>query len=435
MSFAPVRHLGRHIGIVAPAIVVILSVACRGDSSTAPSVAPAALTQLPRPLSAVEQQLVTSSNGFAFSLFRDVDSSAGPDSNVFISPLSASMALGMTAVGAAGPTLDSMRAVLGYRGLPVSQMADAYHSLITLLGSLDPAVDFRIANAIWYDHSLDVLPSFVSTAQSDFGAPVTAEDFSNPALTATINNWVNANTAGKIPTLINGPLSVYSVMFLADAMYFHGLWTQQFDVQRTRDTLFTTSSGATVPVQLMHVETSAPLYSTPRYTAVDLSYGRNAYVMTVIVPATGVSLDSVIIALRNGEWSTLSNALDMSSGTTQVQVDLPKFTLTWGDTLNAPLKALGMGIAFDDTADFSNMATLAPNQRLKISTVFQKTFVDVDETGTTAAAATGVGIVITALPVSPPVVRADHPFVYVVRERLSGTVLFVGAFRHPPPQS
>lgn len=136
------------------AIAVTLSVACAGDSPTAPSTPPAALTQLPRPLSATEQRLVDGSNGFAFSLLSAVDSLAGPDSNVCISPLSASMALGMTATGAAGTTLDSMRAVLGYRDLPVSRMAASYQSLITLLRSLDRGVDFRIANAIWYDPSL-----------------------------------------------------------------------------------------------------------------------------------------------------------------------------------------------------------------------------------------------------------------------------------------
>jgi serpin B len=155
-------------------------------------------------------------------------------------------------------------------------------------------------------------------------------------------------------------------MFLAAAIYFHGAWTQQFDSRWTRDTLFTTRTGRTVPVRLMHVETSA--------------------------------------------------------------VDLPKFRLTWSDWLNTPLTTLGMGIAFSDAADFSNIAS---GQRLKISTVQQKTFVDVDEQGTTAAAVTGVGIIPTFVHV-PLSVRADHPFVYVLRERLSGTILFVGAFAHPP---
>jgi serine protease inhibitor len=424
-SLYRLRHMTRAI---VPAIALIASVACHGDTSTAPSAPPVALTALPRALSISEQQIISGSNNFAFSLFRAVDSAAGPDSNVFISPLSASMALGMTAAGAAGTTLDAMQTVLGYPNLPVSQMADSYHSLITLLQSLDPSVDFRIANAIWYDHTLAVLPSFLSTAQSDFDAPVTPEDFTNPSTETAINNWVNSATNGKIPSILSAPIPPSWVMFLANAIYFHGSWTQQFDSTLTRDTLFTTRTGATAPVQLMHLETSARIHTTPSYTAVDLPYGRDAYTMTVIVPATGISLDSLIITLRNGEWPTLSHALDTSSRTIDVAIALPKFTLTWGDQLNAPLEALGMSQAFGPDADFSNISS---SQSLQISTVVQKTYVDVDEEGTTAAAVTGVGIIETVAPVAIPV-RADHPFVYVLRERLSGTILFVGAFAHPP---
>jgi serpin B len=150
--------------------------------------------------------------------------------------------------------------------------------------------------------------------------------------------------------------------------------------------------------------------------------------MTVIVPAAGVPLDSIIIALRDGEWSTLSHALDSSSGEARAQVALPKFNLHWGDALNTPLQTLGMGIAFSDAADFTNMVS-AP--QLQISSVRQKTFINVDEEGTTAAAVTSVGMVPTAA-VIPVEVRADHPFVYVLRERLSNTILFIGAFARPP---
>jgi serpin B len=153
--------------------------------------------------------------------------------------------------------------------------------------------------------------------------------------------------------------------------------------------------------------------------------------MTVIVPAAGVPLDSIIIALRNGEWETLSHALDSSSGEARAQVALPKFSLRWGDRLNAPLQTLGMGIAFSDAANFTNMVSAPPP--LQISSVRQKTFINVDEEGTTAAAVSSVGIVPTAA-VIPVEVRADHPFVYVLRERLSNTILFIGAFARPPEE-
>jgi serine protease inhibitor len=389
--------------------------------------APSQLTRLPRPLSADEQQIVAGSNDFAFGLFGTIVAGAGPDSNVFVSPLSASMALGMAASGAAGTTLDSMRSVLGFAGMPVADMAGAYHSLIDLLLSLDPSVDFRIANALWYEQSFSVLPSFLTTATTDFDARVTAADFADPATVSAINHWVDSSTAGRIPTLLDG-IPSHTVMYLLNAIYFHGSWTQEFDPRKTRDTLFTTPTGAADPVALMHMETTARVAYGPGFTAADLGYGRGAYVMTLILPTAGVSLDSTTRALRGGAWSAVSHTLDESGVAGPVDVALPKFTLGWGDSLIAPLTALGMGVAFRDSANFSNMSHV---DGLVINQVVQKTFVQVDEAGTTAAAATGVGIGVTVAP-AVVVLRADRPFIYLIRERLSGTILFVGAFCHPP---
>lgn len=420
-----------YVRCLAAVISITIAAACSGDTATSPGVAaPSVLTQLPRQLSATEQQLANSSNSFAFALFHAVDSAAGPDSNVIMSPLSASMALGMTAVGASGMTLDSMQAVLGYNGFTASQMADSYHSLITLLTALDTAVAFQISNAIWYDHSVTLVPSFTSAARSDFAAPVTAANFGSSATADAINHWVDSSTHGKITSLVDG-IPPDMIVFLANAIYFHGSWRQQFDAARTRDTLFTTRTNAKVSVPMMHAQLQTRASVTSQYTAVDLPYGRDAYAMTVIVPANGVSLASVVTALRDGGWSTLAAALDANPGATRVDVALPKFTVAWGDSLNVPLASLGMGIAFSDRADFSNMTT---SGAVQLSSVVQKARVEVDEHGTTAAAATGVGVILVSLPNDPtPIpVHADHPFLYVLRERLSGTVLFVGAFQHPP---
>jgi serine protease inhibitor len=412
----------RLLQVLVGCVTCASAVACH-EGPTAPS----QLTRLPRALSADEQRIVAGSNSFAFGLFGAIVDAASPDSNVFVSPLSASMALGMTATGAAGTTLDSMRSVLGFAGMPVADMAGSYHSLIGLLLSLDPRIDFRIANAIWYDQTFPVLPAFITTAQTDFGARVTAADFNSPATVGAINHWVDSSTAGRIPTLLD-QIRQGMVMYLLNAIYFRGAWTQEFDPRNTRDTLFTTRLGATEPVALMHVKTTARLAYGPGFTAADLGYGRGAYVMTLILPRAGVSLDSTIRALRGGAWSAVSQTLDDSGAAWPVDVALPKFTLGWGDSLIAPLTALGMGVAFSDSATFANLSNVGG---LYISQVVQKTFVKVDEEGTTAAAATAVGIGDTVLP-AVVVLRADRPFIYLIRERLSGTILFVGAFCHPP---
>jgi serine protease inhibitor len=390
-----------------------------------PSFAP--ISRLPRPLTTDEQRLASGSNALGPELFRLVDSAAGPDSNVFISPLSASMALGMAATGASGTTLDSMRAVLGYPGTPVLEMAAAYQSLIALLRSVDPQVQFQIANAIWYDQSISLLPAFSSTVQTDFGARMTGVDFDNPATVGQINGWVDSATSGRISELISS-LPHHVVVYLANAIYFHAWWRQQFDPHQTRDTLFTTAAGSTSPVQLMTGQFTIPATEGQGYVAADLPYGNTAFALTVVVPNAGESLDNLVHALTSGGWTTLVASLQADSAGRPVSMALPKFTLSWGDTLNGPLRGLGMGVAFSDSADFSNMAMTGP---LFITTVYQRTYVAVDEQGTTAAAATGVGVGPTAVQ-QPLVVRADHPFVYAIRERLSGTLLFIGAFAHPP---
>lgn len=389
--------------------------------------APAPLLRLPRALSADERQIVDGSNGFAWTLLTTAATAAGPDSNVFLSPLSASMALGMATSGAAGATLDSMQHVLGFAGLPVTDMASAYHSLLDLLLSLDSRVDFRIANAIWYDQSLSVLPSFAKTATTDFDARIAAAAFDDPATVGVINAWVDSSTAGRIPTLLQS-IPPGTVMFLLNAIHFHGNWTQQFDLRHTRDSLFTTRTGATVPVSFMHGLIDARWARGPGFTAVDLGYGRAAYAMTLLVPDAGLPLDSLGRALRDGAWSAVSRTLSDSFSAMPVDVTMPKFRVSWGDDLVGPLTTMGMGIAFSDRADFSNISGDGP---LFINEVLQKTWIDVDEEGTTAAAATGVGVGLTDI-ATPPLVRADHPFIYLIRERLSGTILFVGAFCHPP---
>lgn len=398
--------------------VSVALVACGGSSPTAP----APIHQLPRALTANEQQLITQSNGFAFSLFQQL-AGVAPDSNLFMSPLSASMALGMTMNGAEGSTLDAMRSTLGFSSMSLPDADASYESLIALLRGLDPHVDFEIANAIWYRQGLPVEPAFVQTNKQYFDAAVQGLDFSNPSAAQTINAWASASTKGKIKDIIAGSIDPSVVMFLTDALYFRGDWQYQFHAGMTQSKPFHVSDGSLVSVPMMDLPgATLPGTASPTYEAVELPYGGGAFAMDVIVPTVGTSLGALAAQLGNGGWPVLLSQLTPQTG----DVEIPRFSLTWGASLKPSLTALGMGIAFGPGADFSGIA----DGGLLISDVTQQAFVDVNEQGTTAAAVTTVTGVTSAT--TPWSFVADHPFLFVIRERLSGAILFIGQVQRPP---
>jgi serine protease inhibitor len=411
------RRVAARIGLAA------LTIAASCSSATDPGTggASAKLDALPRALTAGEVKVVGAANSFSFDLFRRL-SSAQQDSNVFTSPLSASMALGMAMNGAAGATYDQMRAALGFGTASEQEIDESYKSLITLLRGLDPAVDVRIANSIWYRNGFPFTQSFLDAGKNWFDAQVTALDFASPSALTTINGWVSTATAGKIPTILD-EIKDDQVMFLINAIYFKGSWRAKFDPSETRDAQFH-GVGGDQPMKLMHRHgTVASLY-TQDFAAVDLPYGNSAYTMTVVLPHAGKSIDAVAASLQASSWATWMSQLHEG----ELDVYLPRFKLEWERLLIPDLQALGMHDAFvENGADFSRMSPRG--HELFISVVKQKTYVDVNEEGTEAAAVTNVGISLTSAPVP---FRVDRPFVFVIRERLTGTVVFMGKIVRMP---
>jgi serpin B len=392
---------------------------------TEPTGAPAELQTLPRDLTSTEVQLVDASNAFSFALWSKV-AAAQRDSNVFISPLSASFALGMTLDGAANATFDQMRTALQLGGVSQPDINSGYKSLMALLTSLDPSVTMRIANSIWYRQGFPFDQSFLDDARTYFDAEVQGLNFDDAAGTlAAVNGWVNLKTNGKIPTILDEVTSD-DVMFLINALYFKGSWRERFDPGRTTHDLFTTTSGTTQPVSLMHRDGVMPYGETATYQAVDLPYGNGAFTMTVLLPRAGTDIETLSSALTATSWRALVPTFE-----TEVDLALPKFRMSFDRILNDDLKALGMTEPFiADGADFTRMSS--EGRRLYISIVKQKTYVDVNEEGTEAAAVTSVGVKATSASPSKPVMRVDHPFLFVIRERLSGTVLFMGKVARIP---
>jgi serine protease inhibitor len=396
--------------------LALLTAAC--SPSTDPGAPPATLTELPRPLAAAEQRVLDAANDFTFALFRQL-ADAQRGANVFVSPLSASMALGMTMNGAAGATHTQMRDALAFGGASRDDINAGYKGLIALLRGLDNSVEFRLANSIWYRQDFPFQQSFLDETKTWFDAEVQGLDFGSPGALPTINGWVDRSTNGKIPAILD-EIRPDHVMFLINAIYFKGSWRDRFDPAETRDDQFHAADGTLQPMKLMHRQGTMRFLRTPEFQAVDLPYGRDAFAMTVLLPTEGTSVETLAASLRRDAWAEwIGQFRD-----TKMDLYLPRLRLTYERKLNDDLKALGMHDAFvPDGADFTGMAAAPVGHHLYIDFVKQKTFVDINEEGTEAAAATAVGISLTS---APPSMRVDRPYLVAIRERLSGTILFIG---------
>lgn len=420
---APARRL--RLRTVALCVCTFTVTAC-SDAGTGPSTrAPELLTALPRALTVAEIEVVQSNNDFALRMLGTLAKDE-PDSNLVISPLSISMALGMTMNGAVGETFDAMRGTLGFDGLTMEEVNESYRALIDLLLGLDPHTDTRIANSIWHDALFPVKPPFIDATRTFFDATVEAADFTDPTTVDVINAWVNEKTNGKIPKIIDF-ISPIEVMFLINAVYFKGTWRTQFDKSQTQSDVFTLLDGTEHPVQMMNADDMPGLrFSNELVDGIDLLYGNGAFVMTVLLPRPGLSVNAFIDSLDAERWSGWME----NFGDAEMPVALPKWRLEWGDQLNTALKSLGMEIAFDSKrSDLSNISPIADEfTRLFITRVDHKTFIDVNESGTEAAAATSVGVGVDS---APEPFRVDRPFVFAIRERFSGTILFIGRVTRP----
>ena len=413
--------------LLSPLFVMFAISAC-SDSTVGPagSGQSPARTALPRELTAAEHKVIDASNAFALSLFARINV-AQRDSNVFISPLSASMALGMALNGAAGQTFDQMRSALQFGTASQQEINDGYKSLIALLSSLDPAVKMQIANAIWYQSNFPFNQSFLDDGKTFFDAEIRGLNFADvPASLAAINGWVNTKTNGKIPTILDS-IDPDLVMFLVNAIYFNGSWRTKFDPALTTDAQFQPATGAAQAVKLMHRNGKMHYAETSTFQAVDLPYGDSSFTMTVVLPKQGQTVETLAASLTSTAWQTLA----ASFVPTTVDLFLPKLKLSYERQLKPDLQALGMLAAFvPNGADFTKMSTTR-GRDLYVKFVKQKTFVDVNEEGTEAAAVTGIGIGVTSAPLTVTM-RVDRPYIFVLRERLSGTVLFVAKIARMP---
>ena len=417
------RGLLDSLAVLVPFAALTLVTASCGDG-TGPAL-PAEITELPRNLSVAEIEVLRAANDFGLELLRRLHADRGEDeANVFISPLSASMALAMAMNGADGETFDAMRDVLGFEGLTLERINEAYGDLTDLLLGLDPAVNFRLANSAWLQEAYPILAEYRARVEEAFDARVENVNFRDPTTAEVINDWVEENTEGRIRDFVTAEEIWSTITLLVNTVYFEGQWTDRFDPAETAPADFRRPDGSTVSVPMMRQSLWAKFTAGEGFVAVDLPYGAKAFSMTVVVPTGDATLDALVQGMDGARWQEIVDGLGEGHG----EVWLPRFELTYTKLLNNALIAMGMEIAFDPArADFGRLVENAgPGTGPSIGWVKQKSFVKVDEEGTVAAAATGVAFVI-----SRTLIQADRPFLFAIRERFSGTILFVGTVTDP----
>jgi serine protease inhibitor len=371
----------------------------------------------------IDSNMVQAINSFSVESFKQTVKSA-EDENVFISPLSISIALGMAWNGAQGETEAAMRRVLGYGELSRETIDEAYRNLIEGLPKIDPDVILEIANSIWIRQGYQITKQFLDLNSEYFHARVEAVDLNSEKTIDIINNWVAQSTHDKIKTILTPPVHPNVMMYLINAVYFKGTWTSEFDKKNTEKAPFHITPEMDTTCEMMYQKEEFPVLVSDDFQAVDLPYGNEDYSMAVFLPVEGKTPDSLLTKINMENWNGWMNSFRKQ----EVKLYLPKFKLTYSKLMNDVLKTMGMQSAFTDSANFKSME---PSGELYISRVLHKTFVQVDEKGTEAAAVTGVEMMTKAMPQPPLEIRVDRPFIFVIHERTSGTILFMGKIIKP----
>ncbi|MFP4123055.1 serpin family protein [Coleofasciculus sp.] len=416
----------RRTGIIAAGIVLagfiagLISQNINAQNSPNPQ-APELTAQQPNP--SVDTKLVEANTKFGFKLFSEI-LQQDSDKNVFISPTSVAIALAMTYNGARGETQAAMANALELQGMSLSEVNQANEALKTTLENADSDIQLSIANSLWARQGISFKPDFLQRNQQLYDAQITDLDFANPESLRIINNWVNENTNGKIPQIIS-EIQPDDILFLINAIYFKGNWTEQFDKDKTVDRPFYLADGTQKEHPMMSQSGEYQYYEDDTVQAISLPYGEGRLSFYVFLPRENASLDTFEQQLTPENWQQWMNQFGKRDGS----IVLPRFKLEYEIQLNKALKALGMDVAFDDRADFSNMT----EEDVLINQVKHKTFVEVNEEGTEAAAATSIGMVLTsaAIPQTPFEMVVDRPFFCAIRDNQTGTILFMGSIREP----
>jgi len=365
-------------------------------------------------------------NAFTFDIFREIHE--GNEDNLFISPYSIFTALAMTYEGARGETADEMATVLS-----VEQDNESFHNymknLYEVLNTKNEEYNISTANALWVKENLQLLEAYLNVIRDYYGGDATEVDYSNPTQAAMIiNQWVENQTNGLIKDLITADaISPLTALILTNAIYFKGIWKTQFDPVNTTNRTFEISTEKSVETPTMNLIDTEDVFN---YTETD-------DLQILELPYTGDDISMIILLPKDNDLSSTIDAIDSdmfsdwkdSMVETKVDIYLPKFKVETSYTLREHLITMGMNIPFIPSADFSG---ITGGKDLFISQVIHKAFIDVNEEGTEAAAATAVIMTYSINEGSSRIVfDCNHPFIYLIQHKQTGTILFMGSINDP----
>lgn len=353
------------------------------------------------------QKRVAQDNDFAFELLRKTIA-GNKDENVFLSPMSVSIALGMALNGAENETETQIAETLRFKDMTYAEINEYYKIMQSNLPNVDPKVKLSIANAVWYDMQFDVKQSFLDVNAENFDAYIKMLDFKSPTALDTINSWCSRKTNKLIPTILD-KIPAGAVMYLTNAVYFKGLWSQKFDKKNTREADFRNVNNQNVRVNMMSLKDTFMYREDETAQYLTMPYGGKAFSMTVMLPAVGKTTDDLLAELNAEKWQNVQAGMTSR----EVQVFMPRLKVENKFKLKQTLADMGMPVAFTEMADFSGIS----DTPVMISDVIHKTYVTVDEEGTEAAAVTAVEFVYTSMPVNT-VFMVNKPFVFVISEKV-----------------
>ena len=371
----------------------------------------------------ITTSVANATTNFAFDFFKTLqtDPQADAKENIFVSPLSLHIALGMLVNGATQETKNEIIDALKANNISLEDLNIAYKKLLTELPQADPKVKMALANAIFYKNSFNVLPTFFTEIQNNFNAQITGLPF-NPSDAAIINQWASDHTNGKIKKILD-TIHPDLVMLLMNALYFKGDWSKKFDTKRTADANFNLEKGSKL-VKMMTQKDSFQYAVQPNFTALQMPYGNGQFTATLLLPNENSSIKTLMNDFTSEKWNALQNALQ----TRNITIQIPKFKLEQEFKLENSMQKMGIIRAFNDkTAELKKINETA---KLYVDFIQQNTYLAVDEEGTEAAAVTTIGIGVTSAPQELSFI-CNRPFGIIISEKTSNTILFMGRIMNP----
>jgi serine protease inhibitor len=367
-------------------------------------------------------KVIETNNDFGLDLLKEVFAIEDKP-NIMISPASVSIALGMAYNGAESTTMDAFEQVLNYEGLTREEVNEITKELIHVLVTNSKGNLLEIANSLWYHDAFPVKQEFIDMNVNYYDAEVRDLDFRKLEAVKTINEWVSDKTHGKIDKIIDS-IDPETMMILINALYFNCLWETEFDPDDTSEQPFyTTDDRLFGQVEMMTVESKFNAAFTDDFSAVELPYKNNKFSMFLFLPSEGSSVSELVARLDGETWNSW---LELFAEREDFTVTMPKFKFDYKRSLKDDLAHMGLGIAFTEQADFSGISDID----LLISEVIHKTYIDVNEKGTEAAAVTGIVFGITSV-LENTFIHLDHPFLFAITENSSKSILFIGMVSEP----